>query len=139
LAWITQFCTRSTFELGVLIERSFFPVHPILAAIQSIGVCKRELEASRSTKLGRIILPAVLFHGAFDFFIIFIAFIGKLVGQGVEDGDLQISNTVEFMSVVSCIVVMIGALIYLYVESGKQRERLAAIDRQTTVDRSSLI
>lgn len=126
-------------ELGVLIERSFFPVHPILAAIQSIGVCRRELEASRATKLGRIILPAVIFHGTFDFLIIFIAFVGKLVGQGVDDGDLRISNTAEFLSVVSCVVVMFVSLLYLHNESGKQRARLAAIDLQTTVDRSSLI
>lgn len=126
-------------EFGVLIERSFFPVHAILAAIQSIGVCQRELEASRATKLGRIILPAVMFHGTFDFVIVVIGFIGKLVGQNVEDGDLRISNTAELLSVLSCIVTMFAALLYLYVEAGKQRERLAAIDRQVTVDRSSLI
>jgi RsiW-degrading membrane proteinase PrsW (M82 family) len=126
-------------ELGVLIERSCFPVHPILAAIQSIGVCERELEGSRSMKLGRIILPAVLFHGAFDFFIIFISFMGRLVGQGVEDGDLKISNTAEFLSVVSCVVIMFASSLYLYNESGKQRERLVAIDVQATIDRSSLI
>jgi PrsW family intramembrane metalloprotease len=126
-------------ELGVLIERSCFPVHPILAAIQSVRVCERDLEGSRSMKLGRIILPAVLFHGTFDFFIVFISFIGRLVGQGVEDGDLRISNTAEFLSVVSCVVIMFAALMYLYNESGKQRERLAALDFEATVDRSSLL
>ena len=128
-----------TMELGVLLMRSCFPVHPILAAIQSIRVCERDLEGSRSMKLGRIILPAVLFHGTFDFFIVFISFIGRLVGQGVEDGDLRISNTTEFLSVVSCVVIMFITLMYLYNESGRQRERLAALDFESTVDRSSLI
>jgi RsiW-degrading membrane proteinase PrsW (M82 family) len=126
-------------ELGVLIERSCFPVHPILAAIQSIRVCERDLEGSRTMKLGRIILPAMLFHGTFDFFIVFISFIGRLVGQGVEDGDLRISNKTEFLSVVSCVVVMSASLMYLYNESGKQRERLAGLDFESTVDRSSLL
>jgi RsiW-degrading membrane proteinase PrsW (M82 family) len=125
-------------ELGVLLERSFFPVHPVLAAIQSIGVCRRDLEASRE-KLGRIIFPAVMFHGSFDFIIVFIAFIGKLVGEQVEEGDLQISNTAEFLSVLSCIVILFAGIYYVYTESSKQREHLIAIDRQATVDRSSLL
>jgi len=126
-------------QLGVLIQRSFFPIHPILACIQSIGVCQRDLEASRTTKLGRIILPAVCFHGTFDFLIVFISFISKLVGQQYEEGDLRITNTAEFLSVLACVWVMCAAIFYAYNESGKQRERLAAIDLQNTVDRSSLI
>jgi hypothetical protein len=102
-------------------------------------VCQRELEGSRATKLGRIILPAVLFHGMFDFCLIYIGFVGKVVGRGVEEGDLRISNATEFWSIVCCVWVMFSAMAYLYHESGKQRERLAAIDLQFAVDRSNLI
>jgi RsiW-degrading membrane proteinase PrsW (M82 family) len=126
-------------ELGVLLERSCFPIHAVFAAIQSIGVCQRELEGVRSMRLGRIILPAVIFHGTFDFFIIFIGFIGTLVGQDEEEGDLRITNTTEFLAIVSCVIIMTTSLLYLYNESGKQRERLAAIDYEATVDRSSLL
>lgn len=126
-------------ELGVLLERSCFPIHPVFAAIQSIGVCQRELEGVRSMRLGRIILPAVVLHGTFDFFIIFIGFIGKLVGQDEQEGDLRITNTTEFLAIVSCVVLMTTSFLYLYNESGKQRERLAAIDFEATVDRSSLL
>ena len=126
-------------ELGVLLERSCFPIHPVFAAIQSIGVCQRELEGVRSMRLGRIILPAVILHGTFDFFIIFIGFIGRLVGQDEEEGDLRITNTTEFLAIVSCVIMMTTSFLYLYNESGKQRERLAAIDFEATVDRSSLI
>lgn len=129
-------------ELGILIERSCFPVHPILAAIQSIGVCRRELEGGgggRKTTLGRIILPAVLFHGLFDFMILVIDFIGKLVGARVEEGDLKISNMTELLSVLSCVCVMLASLIYFYIEAGKQRKRLGAADREAAVDSSSLI
>jgi PrsW family intramembrane metalloprotease len=126
-------------ELGVLLERSCFPIHPVLAAIQSIGVCQRELEGVRSMRLGRVILPAVILHGAFDFFIIFIGFIGRLVGQDEEEGDLRITNTTELLSIFACVIMMASSMLYLYRESGKQRERLIAIDFHATVDRSNLI
>jgi RsiW-degrading membrane proteinase PrsW (M82 family) len=127
-------------QLGVLIERSFFPIHPVLAAIQSIGVCRRDLEHCPSAKLGRIIYPAVCFHGTFDFLIVFLSFMGKLVGQYYQEGDLRVSNTAEFLSVLSCVWVMFGAIFYLYNELGKQHERLAAMDREYTsppVDRAT--
>lgn len=56
-------------ELTTLLVRSLFPVHPLVAAIQSIGVCRREIEGDKTFRLGRIILPAVLIHGFFDFFL----------------------------------------------------------------------
>jgi len=56
-------------EIGTLIARSMFPVHALAAAIQSIGVCRRDLEGDKSVQLGRIILPAVILHGCFDFFL----------------------------------------------------------------------
>jgi len=97
------------------------------------------LESARGTKLGRIILPAVLFHGSYDFLILVIDFIGKLAGERVEDGDLHITNTAELLSVLSCVLVMFTSLLYFYIEAGKQRKRLVALDRQASVDRSSLI
>ena len=54
-------------QISTLLARSFFPVHPLCAAIQSIGVCRRDLEGDKSYGLGRIILPAFLLHGSFDF------------------------------------------------------------------------
>jgi hypothetical protein len=126
-------------ELGVLLERSFFPIHPLVAAIQSIGVCRRDLEASRATRLGRIIFPAVVVHGSYDFLILFIDFIGKLKGEEDVKGDLEVTNITEFLSLTSCVVTMAAALGYYIHEAGRQRQRLAAIDQQTTVDRSSLI
>jgi hypothetical protein len=80
-----------------------------------------------------------MFHGAYDFLILVIDFVGKLVGEQVEDGDLHISNTAELLSVLSCVLVMFASLLFFYIEAGKQRKRLVALDRQATVDRSSLI
>jgi hypothetical protein len=126
-------------ELGVLIERTFFPVHLVLAAIQSIGMCRRLLEGDATMKIGYIIRPAVLIHGTFDFLILFIAFMGKVLGEQFEEGDLVVSNTAEFISLFASMAVMGGAAVYLYFESKQQRDRLADADRQTCVDRSRLI
>ena len=126
-------------ELGVLIERTFFPVHLILAGIQSIGMCNRLLEGNQKMKIGNIILPSVIIHGTFDFLILFIAFMGKVLGQHYEAGDLTVSNTAEFISLFSSVAIMIGACFYLAMESTRQRERLADADSQSSVDRSRLI
>ena len=56
-------------EVGTLIARSVFPVHALAAAIQSIGVCRRDLEGDASHQLGKIIFPAWMLHGCFDFFL----------------------------------------------------------------------
>lgn len=48
------------FEVSTLLARSFFPVHPLCAAIQSIFVCRRDIEGDKKIGLGRIIFPAIL-------------------------------------------------------------------------------
>eukprot|EP00579_Thalassiosira_antarctica_P004050 CAMPEP_0201907662 /NCGR_PEP_ID=MMETSP0902-20130614/57645_1 /ASSEMBLY_ACC=CAM_ASM_000551 /TAXON_ID=420261 /ORGANISM="Thalassiosira antarctica, Strain CCMP982" /LENGTH=474 /DNA_ID=CAMNT_0048441821 /DNA_START=245 /DNA_END=1665 /DNA_ORIENTATION=- len=59
-------------EITTLIVKSLFPVHPIAAAIQSIYVCRRDLEKDPSIGLGRIVLPSVIFHGTYDFALMII-------------------------------------------------------------------
>eukprot|EP00588_Corethron_pennatum_P027664 CAMPEP_0194325000 /NCGR_PEP_ID=MMETSP0171-20130528/28978_1 /TAXON_ID=218684 /ORGANISM="Corethron pennatum, Strain L29A3" /LENGTH=613 /DNA_ID=CAMNT_0039084007 /DNA_START=57 /DNA_END=1895 /DNA_ORIENTATION=+ len=56
-------------QVATLIARSVLPVHALAAAIQSVGVCRRDLEGDRSHQLGRIVLPALLLHGFYDFFL----------------------------------------------------------------------
>jgi len=132
-------------ELAVLLSRSLFPVHPIAAAIQSIGVCRRELEGSRVSTLGRIILPAVIFHGSYDFFLLWIDFLARRNGvyAGAED-DGQVafdqgSIIALAVSFLVSILIMCGALYHLFRSSNAQRKRLADMDRQQSVDRSRLI
>jgi len=59
-------------EITTLIVKSLFPVHPIAAAIQSIYVCRRDLEKDPSIGLGRIVLPSVIFHGTYDFVLLLV-------------------------------------------------------------------
>lgn len=129
-------------ELTVLISRSLFPVHPIAAALQSMGVCNRELEGMRRTTLGRIIFPAVMFHGAYDFFILWISFLARRHGiyaGGDGDSAFDAESVVAMLVTFAVSVLLICvALLHLYRESNKQRTRLENMDRQTSVDRSRL-
>ena len=59
-------------EITTLIVKSLFPVHPIAAAIQSVYVCRRDLEKDPSISLGRIVLPSLVFHGTYDFTLMMI-------------------------------------------------------------------
>lgn len=132
LLYVFFYSSRSFFhEVGILIERSFFPVHPVLAAIQSIGVCSRFLENDKSSKLGTIIKSSVLLHGTFDFLIVFINFVANLIGQQYQDGDLKVSNATEFTSLLLCILVLIWSILQLISESKQQRQRLIAIDQSS--------
>jgi RsiW-degrading membrane proteinase PrsW (M82 family) len=131
-----------TMEVLILIARSLFPVHPIAAALQSIRVCERDLEKNSKIRLGDIILPAVLFHGFYDFFLMWIDFMDTRHGQFLEAADddaVEASGAGDLYSVVVSLLLIAVTLIYYFRESRKQRARFEAIDNQTTVDQSSLI
>ena len=118
-------------ELYVLIARTLFPVHPIAAAIQSIGVIERDVE-TYPTRFGRIVLPAVLFHGTYDFLLLWIDFLVSLKrSDGYhenEDEALEVGGYALVFSYTVSFAVMGCALYWYYKESNKQRDRLAARD-----------
>lgn len=133
-------------ELSVLFARSIFPVHAICAAIQSIGVCQRDIEGDRNAQLGRsIIFPAVLFHGSYDFFIVWIDFLAnRKLGVAANDDDATSvdaskSYGAALASFVVSVCLIVSALFYYGKEARKQRRRLAAMDEQVTVERSRLL
>jgi hypothetical protein len=100
-----------------------FPIHPICAAIQSIGVIRRDLEKDSHCHLGvGILLPAILVHGGFDWFLL--------------EGDFL---NIERPAVLVSICVVIAGLVYYYVKSKEQGVRLQGRDRQTNVDQSTLL
>jgi RsiW-degrading membrane proteinase PrsW (M82 family) len=53
-------------ELFVLLLRVCMPIHVICSALQSINLCKMLLLEQRMSLL-RILLPAICYHGFFDF------------------------------------------------------------------------
>ena len=102
-----------------MLFRSALPVHPLCAAIQSIGIVRRDVEIPfhiqnnqqngndhrLSYGLGRAILPAILLHGTFDFALFFLGFLANLyttetnVSFGGEDFGATKSSDVSVPSV----------------------------------------
>jgi RsiW-degrading membrane proteinase PrsW (M82 family) len=126
-------------EISTLIARSLFPVHPLCAAIQSIGVCKRDIEGNKRYGVGRIITPAVLLHGSFDFVLMLAAFYEslKLVEEGGDqnEGTDESSNqpteedlAAELPSLISGLVFVILGSIYYGCASRAQNQRLISMD-----------
>ena len=111
-------------HISVLIARSLFPVHPIAAALQSIYVIERDVEVTRTARLGRILTPAVIFHGTYDFFILWIEFLSERNGTYIED-------TFDFAGVMSFAVstLVIGSAVVFYlISASRQRSRLQVTD-----------
>ena len=93
------------------------------SAIQSIGVCKYQLENDRSIQLGRIVFPAIILHGSYDFVIMFLSF---LVGFNEDGGNIGVWVSIISLTL-SIASVWIGWLYYLK-ESSAQIIRLNQID-----------
>jgi hypothetical protein len=127
-------------EMWVLLVRSFFPVHALTAAIQSVGVCERDLESSRTLKLGHIIWPAVLFHGGYDFVLLWLDFMAdRKAGKDDDKDALESSGLVLLLAVILSVLAVLIAFLYYLKVSRKQRARLIAMDRQEAASRSNLI
>jgi hypothetical protein len=114
-------------EIAVLVSRSLFPVHPLCAAIQSIGVCEQKLEKNRSIGLGKIIFPAFMLHGTYDFAIMLLNFISTVLGDDNEDVVL----TCSLLALATSTVSIIGGWLYFKRQGRYQNERLDSIDSAT--------
>lgn len=114
-------------EVATLVARSIFPVHPLAAALQSIGVCRRDLEGDRSYQLGRIILPALLLHGSFDF----VLMLGSLLQSVNVDDDSQPTQGIrmELPPLISSVMIVLVGLIYYICQAEAQRLRLHELDQ----------
>jgi len=130
-------------EVAVLVARSLFPVHPLCAAIQSIGVCRRLLENDSSYGVGKSIFPALLLHGTFDFTLMLCAFFASQNESVGDTNDDDVNNNFHgetedsdgFMASSSFLIVffiVMFGFIYYNLESNKQKERL---DSQDAVER----
>jgi hypothetical protein len=144
-------------EVSTLIVRCMFPVHPLAAALQSIGVCRRDLERDQSTQVGRIIYPAWLLHGIFDFVLMAYAVVaeileeqneeteeGKNSAAEEENGDETADAIEELKSSGKIFAVAFSIplffLVYYFKEAWAQRKRLKALDsRNEIVGRSEVL
>jgi RsiW-degrading membrane proteinase PrsW (M82 family)/preprotein translocase subunit YajC len=127
-----------TSQISTLLLRSIFPVHPLCAAIQSIGVCKRDLEKDESMKLGKVIFPAFLVHGTFDFILMVIATFESINHTGEKKKETEATDDSEntdvsdigpeILSFVISILVVIVSYIYYVIASRRQKVRLEQRD-----------
>jgi hypothetical protein len=128
--------------------RSMLPVHPVAAAIQSIGIIRRDIEGEGD--LGRALLPAILLHGVFDFVIMTMGVIATMnqtppddteENDGYGDDSTNDANnppeadtpaepdlgTILLTLLVAFGIMLVGVFYYI-VEAKKQRERLYALE-----------
>eukprot|EP00566_Odontella_aurita_P002704 CAMPEP_0113532418 /NCGR_PEP_ID=MMETSP0015_2-20120614/4049_1 /TAXON_ID=2838 /ORGANISM="Odontella" /LENGTH=901 /DNA_ID=CAMNT_0000431379 /DNA_START=39 /DNA_END=2744 /DNA_ORIENTATION=- /assembly_acc=CAM_ASM_000160 len=118
-------------EISVLIARSLFPVHPIAAAIQSIGVCRRDLERDQSCQLGRVISPAVLMHGSFDFVLMLVSFLVALhSGNGGGGANDDFAAKAEIASFALSLTIVLAGAAYYVKESRQQKKRLDEMENR---------
>ena len=129
------FYNRSSLQsqITTLIAKSLFPVHPIAAAIQSVYVCRRDLEKDTSIGLGRVVLPSLLFHGTYDFAQLFISDSWKRsqASQYFYSGDNQSRETVMTV-IISFAIILCGGLFYA-LQSRRQYGRLDQLSRSSSI------
>eukprot|EP00980_Cylindrotheca_fusiformis_P018492 scaffold6124_cov122-Cylindrotheca_fusiformis.AAC.11 len=127
-------------QIYILVLRTFLPVHPIAAAIQSIGVCEREIEGKR-IGLGSIILPGVLFHGLYDFSLMWIDFLCHRNGNYLVEEDDALEEAPDWSDGVALgtgfVIILLGGF-YYYRKSRLQTFRLQQMDKQASEARSRI-
>ena len=136
-------------EIGTLYVRCLFPIHPMTAALQSIGVCRRDLEKDSSVGIGRILLPAWLLHGLFDFSLMSYSTITEILTHHhfktdyhpsstdpheIEPGGGNPVNADQGQPILMYVMfVPFVAMMYFLNESCYQRERLEKLDRENRI------
>eukprot|EP00521_Asterionellopsis_glacialis_P011647 CAMPEP_0195307638 /NCGR_PEP_ID=MMETSP0707-20130614/37817_1 /TAXON_ID=33640 /ORGANISM="Asterionellopsis glacialis, Strain CCMP134" /LENGTH=587 /DNA_ID=CAMNT_0040371891 /DNA_START=544 /DNA_END=2307 /DNA_ORIENTATION=- len=133
-------------QISTLIARSLFPVHPLAAAIQSIGVCRRDLEGDKSVGLGTILAPAIILHGWFDFVLMFLQAATNDQASpsdtndsssttGVPDDDDQQNHKIDGQTMAlyalgsSCATVFLGCAYYIWFGL-EQQSRLKELEQR---------
>lgn len=138
-------------EISTLIIRCLFPIHPLAAALQSIGVVKRDIEHDRRYQVGQIVFPGWILHGAFDFALMAYSQISIILHPDDDDDDTTNSTNTgmaprsdngeeteeelqssAFMVSMVMLIPLIGILCYFKM-AWAQRERLEVLDRQRGV------
>jgi len=116
-------------EWSILELRRLFPVHPICAAMQSVGVVRNILERDRNYQIGKTILPAILFHGSYDYSIVLIS----LFMNSHHDKDEKYNYDSMFLGLISFIVLTYAMLLvslglYSFALGWNQNKRLKKMD-----------
>jgi RsiW-degrading membrane proteinase PrsW (M82 family) len=139
-----------TNEIATLVSRSMFPIHPLCAAIQSIGVVRRDVEKNHRWQMGRIMFPAIMLHGAFDFVLMILALIessnnpnansntSNSTSQTNDAKNVDVEDSDTLALIISVSMVIVG-LLYYFCESQSQKKRLAEMDAADQGDTENLV
>lgn len=114
-------------EIAVLVSRSLFPIHPLCAAIQSIGVCKRHIENDKSIGLSRILFPAIMLHGSYDFTIMMLNFVSQLTVNGNANGNTML--VCNILALVFSVSFVVAGVFYYVRNSHQQMARIEELDK----------
>ena len=115
-------------EISTLVVRMLFPLHPIAAAIQSIGVVRKTIERETSLGMGRIVFPAIIFHGSFDFALMLMAYMVHTNEEKNENEDKAKQLALLAITFSFSIFVIISGLVYYFRTAREQRRRLQRMD-----------
>ena len=139
--------------MSVLFQRSLFPIHPLCAALQSIGVVANSYTYTyeKVVPIGRILSPAIVVHGTFDFVVMVVPLLvmkpwyedyKQYLIVSLRDGDdaaqqspvyqrfqdaFRSANTAAMASAFAVTFLAVG---YYLGESQAQHQRLQALDRE---------
>ena len=94
---------------------AILPMHTLLAAVQSIGLCSRDLEGNSQAF---VLLPAVALHGLFAYFVL------KLT-----EHDEEVAAK-DLVAVWMTVLLTFGCYVYF---ADRQRKRLQALDEMPDV------
>jgi hypothetical protein len=116
-------------QIYILVLRSLLPVHPIAAALQSVKVCERELEGKK-IGLAAVILPGLIFHGTYDFLLLWIDFLSNRNGSYTagEDAEGVELNWSDFTALGFGFATIAVGFMYFVRQRRKQLVRLSRID-----------
>jgi hypothetical protein len=122
--FVSLACFHST-EFGVLAVKSLFPIHPLCAAIQSIQVCKRDLEKDTSIGVFRIVLSSVVLRGSYDAALLLLNHSWQRTHK--ENFFYYNSNRGVGVAVISCVtlfIILSTGYVYYFIRSRAQYSRL---------------
>lgn len=128
-------------EIATLLARSLFPIHPMCAAIQSIGVVKRDLEGSSKSQLGMILLPAIILHGSFDFVLMFLDMLQRAGTGTAPDTNKEIEemDSLDQLSLVLSLSMVVIGTFYYFCISECQRKKLSEMDESRQAAHEALV
>ena len=90
----------------LLVRAVLLPIHPVCAAWQASRVCESSFELKVNNKVGMALLPAVVFHGLFDYAVV----AGDFLAENESDYFKWLVPFVVFTIALSCVVVTLGNL-----------------------------